>query len=171
VAAHRAIRSALALTFAAGLGLAMHRLHRSDEQAELTRYVEQELPSMLDEERGVTDALASLLDEKKLTPEQARKRLADELQPRLVRLRRRAETLQPKTLTVRQLAAAYLVVLDAWTEAVRAAIRAIDDPKMSTEAGLAIVRERLAEAARTDGDWRERLLRTCEHNRLAPPRR
>ncbi len=149
----------------------MHRLHRSDEQAELTRYVSQELPSLLDEERTITDALAWLLEQKTVTPEQARKRLAEDLQPRLVRLRRRAESLQPKTLAVRQLAAAYLLVLDAWTEAVRAAIRAIDDPKMTTEAGLATVRERLAEAARTDSDWRERLVRTCEHNRLTPPRR
>jgi hypothetical protein len=168
--AHRAIRIALGLVIAAGAGLAFHRLRRSEEQTELTRYVDVELPSLLAEEHEITDALDHMLADKQLTAAPARKRLADELQPRLVRLRRRAEALQPKTPTVRELAANYLHVIDAWTEATRTAIRAIDDPTLSTEAGLLTVRERLADAAGAERAWQDSLVRTCEHHRLAPPR-
>jgi hypothetical protein len=143
--AHRAIRIALGLVIAAGAGLAFHRLRRSEEQTELTRYVDVELPSLLAEEHEITDALDHMLADKQLTAAPARKRLADEL------------------------AAGYLHVIDAWTEATRAAIRAIDDPTLSTEAGLVTVRERLADAAGADRAWQDSLVRTCEHHRLAPP--
>ena len=86
-----------------------------------------------------------------------------------MRLRRRAEALAPATVTVRQLGAAYLGVLDAWTEAARAAVRAIDDPQISTEGAIASVRERLADAARADRAWRARLVQTCEHHHLTRP--
>ncbi len=167
--AHRIIRVVLVLTIAGGAGLATHRLRRSPEQVELAKYVERDLPSLLDDQHAIADSLDALMQARSLQPPLARKRLVDEITPRLVKLRRRAEALAPATVTVRQLAAQHLVVIDAWTEAARSALRAIDDPGISTEAGVATVRERLADAARADRAWRARVVTTCEHHRLAPP--
>jgi hypothetical protein len=167
--AHRIIRAALLLLVAGGIGLLSHRMRRSDEQLELTRYVERELPPLLEEEQAIADGIDAMLADKALPAAEARRRLVDDLVPRLVRLRRRAEALAPSTVTVRQLGAGYLAVLDAWTEGARAAVRAIDDPQLTTAAAVASVRERLAEAARADREWRARLVQTCEHHRLARP--
>jgi hypothetical protein len=166
---HRAIRVSMVLAVAAGLGLLNHRMRRSPEQVELTRYVEREVPSLIKEEQRIVDELGVLYANKTLTPTLARSRLVDELQPRLTRLRHRAEALSPSTMTVRQLAADYLGVLDAWIETVRTAVRAIDDPKVTTEAAFASVREHMADAAGADQRWRARVVQTCEHHRLAKP--
>lgn len=170
VALHRAIRVALLVVIAGALGLGAHRIRRSEEQVELTRYVERELPPLVAEEQAVADALSALLADRALPPDAARRRLVDELTPRLVRLRRRAAALSPETATVRQLAAQYLGVVDAWTEAARAAVHAIDDPKTSTEAGVALVRDALADAARASQAFSAHLVETCAHHRLAAPR-
>jgi hypothetical protein len=154
---------------AAGAGLLNHRLRRSEEQVELTHYVERELPSLLAEEQTIADGLSALLAEKSLPAVDARRRLVDDLVPRLVRLRRRAEALSPSTVTVRQLAAGYLGVLDAWTDGARAAVRAIDDATITTAIAVATVREKLSDAARADREWRARLLDTCRHHHLAGP--
>jgi hypothetical protein len=168
--AHRVIRAVLLLIAAAGVGLLSHRTRRSEEQVELTRYVERELPPLLAEEAAISDGIGGLLGERSLPPESARKRLVDELVPRLIKLRRRAEALQPSTVTVRQLAAGYLVVIDAWTEAARTGVRVDDDAKLSTEASVAQVRERVAEAARAAQEWRQRLVQTCTHHHLHAPK-
>jgi hypothetical protein len=169
--AHRVLRISLLLVMAGGVGLLMHRTRRSEEQVELTRYVERELPPLLDEEQAIAESLSALLAEQKLPAAAARKQLVDEITPRLVKLRRRAEALAPQTVTVRQLAALYLSVLDGWTEAARTAVRAIDDPSLSTEAGLLAVRERLREAASQSRTFGARLVETCTHHHLAPPHR
>ena len=167
--AHRAIRIALLLVVAGGIGLLAHRLKRTDEQVELARYVELQLPPLLEEERSAVEALDHLLADKTLAAPAARKRLVDDITPRLVHVRRRAEALSPATLTVRQLAAQYLLVLDAWTEACRTAIRAIDDPKLSTEAGLLAVKERLIDAAQLSKRFDAEVVHTCQQHRLSPP--
>jgi hypothetical protein len=167
--AHRAIRVAMVFIVAAGFGLLNHRMKRSPEQVELTRYVEREVPPLLDEEQQIVDGIGALFANKTLAPADARVRLVDDLQPRLTRLRHRAEALSPSTLTVRQLAGDYLGVLDAWIETIRTALHAIDDPKVTTETALASVRERMADAAGADQRWRARVVQTCEHHHLAKP--
>jgi hypothetical protein len=166
---HRGIRVAMVLVIAAGFGLLNHRMKRTPEQVELARYVEREVPGLLAEEHQIVDGIAALYAMKTLTPAGARSRLVDDLQPRLTRLRHRAEALSPSTLTVRQLAADYLGVLDAWIETVRTAVHAIDDPKITTEAAEASVRERMADAAAADQRWRARIVQTCEHHHLSKP--
>jgi hypothetical protein len=131
--------------------------------------VERDLPSLVSEEQAAADELAALLAQKSLSAPAARKKLVDEITPRFVRLRRRAETLQPSTLTVRQLASEYLVVLDSWTEVCRTLLYAIDDPKVSGEAGLLAVRERMADAAQRSKHFADEIVRTCQQHRLAPP--
>ena len=167
--AHRVLRTVLLLCIAGGIGLAVHRLRRSDDQVELARYVERDLPPLINEEHEATDQLQALLAEKKLAAPAARKRLVDDITPRLVRLHRRAEALQPTTLTVRKLAAEYLAVVDSWTEACRTLLHAIDDPKISSEAGMLAVTERVADAVQQARHFDEQVVRTCEQHRLASP--
>jgi hypothetical protein len=167
--AHRGIRVAMVLVIAAGFGLLNHRMKRTAEQVELARYVEREVPPLLEEEQQIVDGIGATYANKTLTPAGARSRFIDDIQPRLTRLRHRAEALSPTTLTVRQLAADYLGVLDAWIETVRTAVHAIDDPKITTEVALASVRERMADAAAADQRWRARVVETCEHHHLAKP--
>ena len=169
--AHRVFRVLLIFVIASGAGLAFNRLRRTPEQVELAHYIELDLPALMNEQHAITDELDVLMQSTKLPADNARKRLVDQITPRLVKLRRRAEAFAPATVTVRQLAAEHLNVLDAWTEAARVAVRAIEDPTLSTEAGFAAVRERLADAARSDKTWRAHVVQTCEHNRLAPPSR
>lgn len=169
ITAHRIVRAALLMLIAGGVGLAVHRLRRTEDQVELARYVERELPPLVSEERTASDQLAALLAEKALAAPVARKRIVDEITPRLVRLHRRAEALQPTTLTVRSLAAEYLTVVDAWTEAARTLLHAIDDPQVSGEAGLLAVRERLADAAQRSRHFSEAVVRTCALHRLKAP--
>ncbi len=124
---------------------------------------------MLTEQHAIVDDIGALMQDRALAPPVARKRLVDDITPRLVKLRRRAEALSPSTVTVRQLASQHLAVLDAWTEAARTALRAIDDPKITTEAGVATVRERLADAASADAAWRLHIVETCQNNHLVAP--
>ena len=166
---HRALRVAMLLVLAGGVGLGIHRLRRSEDQLELTRYVERDLPPLIAEESAIADQLSRLMREKTITAPDARKQLVDEVNPRIVSLRHRAEALQPKTITVRELAGEYLRVVDAWAEATRAAVRAIDDPKLPQEAGLVSVRERLDEAAQASRTFSGHVVSTCRMHRLAPP--
>ncbi len=166
---HRVLRAVLLLFIAGGIGLALHRLRRTEDQVELTRYVERDLPPLINEERDATDQLQALLAEKKLAAPAARKRLVDDITPRLVRLHRRAEALQPTTLTVRKLAAEYLAIVDAWTEASRTLLHAIDDPNITGEAGMLAVSERVADAVQQAKHFDEQVVRTCEQHRLATP--
>lgn len=168
---HRIVRTLLFLVVAAGVGLALHRSRRTEDQLELTQYVEKDLPTLVREERALADALSELLADKHLAPAAARHRLVDELNPRLIKLRRAAEALSPSTRTVRTLAAEYLRVVDAWTEAARTAVRAIDDPTLSTEAGTITVHERLAEAARASQLFGGHVVATSRMHRLAGPQR
>ena len=165
---HRVVRTLLLLVVAGGVGLALHKMRRTDDQLELTHYVEKDLPPLAAEEQAIAEALAALCGDKQLSPAAARHRLVDELNPRLIKLRRRAEALQPSTRTVRTLAAEYLRVVDGWTDAARTAVHAIDDPKLSTEAGVVAVHERLAEAARASKLFDEHLVATSRMHRLAP---
>lgn len=168
-AGHRIVRALLLLVVAAGVGLALHKTRRTDDQLELTRYVEKDLPPLVAEEQSIAEALSALFVDKRLSPAAARHRLVDELNPRLIKLRRGAEALSPSTRTVRTLAAEFLRVVDAWTEAARTAVHAIDDPKLSTEAGVIAVHERLAEAAGASELFDGHLVATSRMHRLAPP--
>lgn len=164
---HRLVRVALLLVVAGGIGLAVHRLRRTEDQLELTRYVERDLPSLVDAEHKIADSLSALMDAKSLPPAAARAQLVDDVNPRIVALRHRAEALQPSTQTVRVLAAEYLRVVDAWADAARAAVRAIDDPKLSQEAGVITVRDRLDQAARASQAFNGHLVSTCRKHHLA----
>ena len=83
------------LVLAGGVGLAIHRLRRSEDQLELTRYVERELPPLLADEGAIADRLSRLMQGKTIPAPDARKQLVDEINPRIVSLRHRAEALQP----------------------------------------------------------------------------
>ncbi|MEO6950358.1 MAG: hypothetical protein ABI321_00990 [Polyangia bacterium] len=166
---HRIVRTLLFLMIAAGVGLAIHKTRRTDEQLELTHYVEHDLRPLVLEEQSIAEALSALFADKTLPPAAARHRLVDELNPRLIKLRRAAEALSPSTRTVRTLAAEYLRVVDAWTEAARTAVRAIDEPTLSTEAGMVAVHERLADAARASQLFSEHVVSTSRMHRLAGP--
>lgn len=151
------------------------RVHRSDEQVELERYVQMEVPSLEPVERDVLARLAPLSARRDLGAEEARKLLVDDVIPRLVRLRRRAAQVEAKTAEVQRLTGAYVAWIDALIEACRASVRAIDAPagggaEGGAEARLGEIRRRFAEADAAAKRWSEDVRAACVKHRLAPPR-
>jgi hypothetical protein len=166
---NRVIRLVSLVVFAVGVGLAVHRLRRTPEQQELTRYVRLEVPSLLAAEQPIQERLARLNRVPGLSPTQARSLLVDDVIPRLIQLRRQAEAQQARTFDTRRLHEEYLGVTDQLIDACRACIRVIDDPQLPDGAGLVLVRERFADVRRAYQAWDEHVRQACVLHRLAPP--
>src|SRR5581483_3592904 len=91
--AHRAIRIISLLVFAGACGLAWHKLRRTPEQEDLTRYVEVEVPRVTASEQPIQERIDRLGQAPGLKPDEARTLLIDDVIPRLIRLRKQAEEL------------------------------------------------------------------------------
>jgi hypothetical protein len=145
------------------------RLHRSDEQVELTQYVEHELPVLHAEDTALLGRLRPLSTAPGPSPEAARKLLVDDVLPRLIALRKRAASITTKTAVVRALRDDYIAWLDRLGEACRASVRAIDDPTADATRSAALLRQRFAEADQAAERWHEHVRSACVQHRLAPP--
>jgi hypothetical protein len=165
----RALRLFTLLGFAAAIGLLVHRLQRSPEQRDLTRYVEVEVPALEAAEVPIRRGIDRLAQAPGLKPEEARKLLVDDVIPRLVKLRKAAAEVRTGTHETRQLNEEYLRVTDRLIEACRSCVRVIDDPKLSTAAGLAQVRNEFDEVRKAYARWDEHVREACVRHRLAPP--
>ncbi|HZS38096.1 MAG TPA: hypothetical protein VFF06_14765 [Polyangia bacterium] len=174
--AHRAIRIISLLVFAGACGLAWHKLRRTPEQEDLTRYVEVEVPRVTASEQPIQERIDRLGQAPGLKPDEARTLLIDDVIPRLIRLRKQAEELatDKRTREVRALADEYLKVTDRLIDACRNCVHVIDDPKLSTVEGLKQVRARFAEVRQAYQDWDAHVQQACARHRLvrpaAPPR-
>lgn len=166
---NRLIRVLSLLLFGAACGLAVHRLRRTPEQQELTRYVKIELPSLFAAEAPIDERIARLGKIPGLKPEEARALLVDDIIPRLVKMRRQAEGLALHTNEARQLNQEYLGVTDELIDACRACVRVIDDPKLPDGAGLLLVRERFTDVTNAWRTWDEHVRQACVRHRLAKP--
>jgi hypothetical protein len=167
---HRAIRVASLLVFAAGIGLLIHRVSRSPEQQDLTRYVEVEVPSMLAAEQPIQERIDRLGQAPGLKPEEARKLLVDDVIPRLLKLKKGVEQIQTRTDETRWLNDEYLKVTDQLVDACRKCVQVIDDPKLPQVEGLKQVRERFAEVRKAYAAWDEHVQQACVRHRLAKPK-
>src|SRR4051812_26918365 len=116
---HRVIRVASLLAFAAGITLLVHRLQRTPEQRDLTRYVEVEVPALLRAEQPIFSALERLNQAPGLKAEEARRLIVDDIIPRLIKLRKGAGEARADTDEVKQLKSEYLKVTDRLIEACR----------------------------------------------------
>lgn len=168
---HRAIRVASLIVFAGALGLLYHRVRRTPEQQDLTRYVEVEVPRLIAAEQPIQERIDRLGQAPGLKPDEARALLVDDVIPRLIRLRRQAEELSGdgRTAETRALNDEYLQVTDRLVDACRNCVRVIDDPKLSTAAGLQQVRARFAEVRQAYQSWDEHVQQACRRHKLAPP--
>jgi hypothetical protein len=166
---NRLIRVVSLLLFAGGVGLAVHRLRRTPEQQELTRYIRIEVPSLFASEQAIDERLARLTHVPGLKPDEARALLVDDVIPRLIQLRRQAMGLELKTVEARRLNQEYTAVTDQVIDACRACVRVIDDPQLPDGAGLVLVRERFADVRRAYQAWDEHVRQACVLHRLAPP--
>jgi hypothetical protein len=166
---NRVIRLVCLLVFAAACGLLLHRLRRTPEQQELTRYVTIDIPSLFAAEEPIDQRLARLDKSPGLKPEEARTLLVDDVIPRLVKLRRQAEALPLHTDEARRLNQEYLAVADQLIDACRACVRVIDDPTLPDGAGLVLVRERFADVHRALVAWDADVRAACVRHRLAKP--
>jgi hypothetical protein len=104
-----------------------------------------------------------------LAPEAARTLLVDDVVPRLLKLRQQAEAVDARTPAVYDLTRSYLRVLDRMLDASRAAVRAIDDPKLPGARGWEEVRRRIAEVEQARAAFAADLERTLKQHRLAGP--
>lgn len=166
---NRIVRWITLLVFAAACGLLIHRLKRTPEQQELTRYVQIDLPSLFASEQPIDERIDRLGRVPGLKPEEARALLVDDVIPRLLRLRKQAEALQLRTYEARRLNQEYLGVTDQLIDACRACVRVIDDPKLPDGAGLVLVRERFADVRRAYRAWDAHVADACVRHRLAKP--
>jgi len=132
------------------------RNHQTDEQTEIIRYVEIEIPVLLQAEAPILARIQELLHSRDLKPDEARKLFVEELMPELVRLRRVAEApvRAAKTPLVKGLAEEYLAVLEELIAGCRTAIRVIDDPKLDAREGLEQVFAAFRKAAQRNLAWR-----------------
>ncbi len=135
------------------------RYHKSDEQVDLIRYVENDLPALDNIESPLVLRIQSLLDEKQRRPEDVRRELVEDLMPGLIRLRKLSEAplKAARTPPVSALAIEYRENVEALIEACRAVLRAIDDPKLDPREGFAQVRAALRSAAEKNLAWRRHL--------------
>jgi hypothetical protein len=149
------------------------RYHRSDDQLDLIRYVETDIPTLDTIEAPLVFRIRALLDEKQRKPEDVRRELSDDLIPGLVRLRKLAEApLQAaRTPVVRQLAGEYKANVEALIDACRAMLRAIDDPKLDPREGFLQVRTALHNAAEKNATWRRHVAEARDDLRLGPGRK
>lgn len=147
------------------------RNHQSDDQLDLIRYVEIDLPALSYVEGPVVERLNALFDEKRRKPEDVRREIADDLMPALIRLRRAAEA--PKggaqTDQVRALAAEYFAYVEALIEVGRTAIRVIDDKKLDPQEGFMQLRGALRAAAEKNSAWRRHVSEASQQLGLSKP--
>jgi hypothetical protein len=168
---HRVIRVASLIVFAAACGLAWHKLRRTPEQEDLTRFVEVEVPRLQASEQPIQERIDRLGRAPGLKPEEARALLVDDVIPRLIRLRKQAEELAGgnRTFETRALVDEYLKVTDRLIDACRNCVHVIDAPKLSTAAGLAQVRARFEEVRQAYQAWDEHVRQACQRHRLVRP--
>ena len=166
---NRVIRLVCLLVFAGACGLLLHRLRRTPEQQELTRYVQIDLPALFAAEAPIDERLDRLRQVHGLTPEQARTLLVDDVIPRLIKLRHEVEAIELRTPDARRLNEEYLHVTDQLLDACRACVRVIDDATLPDGAGLVLVRERFADVRNAYRGWDEDVRRTCVRHHLARP--
>jgi uncharacterized membrane protein YccC len=144
----------------------------SAEQQELIRYVEINIPALEYHETPILSQLDMLLRDKSLQPADARKKLADELMPALVRLRKVADgpVDAAKTPAVRQLAEEYRQSVEELINVCRTTIRVIDDPKLSDREGYKQVLSSLQRAIEQNHKWRAHVSETTDRLQLAKGR-
>lgn len=144
----------------------------SAEQEELIRYVEINIPALEYHETPILTQLDLLLRDKSLQPAEARKKLADELMPALVRLRKVADgpVDAAKTPAVRQLAEEYRQSVEELINVCRTTIRVIDDPKLSDREGYKQVLSSLRRAIEQNHKWRAHVAETTDRLQLAKGR-
>jgi len=166
---HRAIRVVCLLVFAGGLGLLLHKLQRTPEQEDLTRYVQVAVPSLRLAEQPIHERIERLGQAPGLKPDEARKLLVDDVIPRLLRLKKSVAEVQTRTDETRTLNGEYAQVTDAFIDACRACVQVIDDPKVSTGEGWKRVRKQFADVQDAFQRWDEHVQAACVRNRLAKP--
>jgi hypothetical protein len=144
------------------------RYHQTDEQAELVRYVETDLPPLDAVEGPIVQSMQALLSSRDTKPEEARRVLVDELMPRLVRLRTLADAplRASRTPAVKALASEYRATVEDFIDACRTAVRVIDDPKLDARDGLAQVQAAFHRAAERSQAWRGHVAQTSSNLRL-----
>src|SRR5436305_962689 len=96
------MRLATVAILIAGIALAWSKFHPSDEQEELTRYVENMVPSYLEHEKAIYARLDRLEGRPGPTPEEARKLFVDDVIPRLIALRAQAQAVVAKSASMKQ---------------------------------------------------------------------
>jgi hypothetical protein len=158
----------VAMIIATGAYLSL-RGKPSAEQEELIRYVEINIPALEYHEGPILTQLDGLLRDKSLRPESARKQLADELMPALVRLRKVADgpVQAAKTEPVRKLAEEYRESIEELINVCRTTIRVIDDPKLSDREGYRQVLDSLRRAIDRNHTWRSHVAETTDRLQLA----
>ncbi len=146
------------------------RYHKSDEQLDLIRYVEIDIPALDNVEMPLVLRIQALLEEKRRQPEDVRHEIVDDLMPGLVRLRKLSEAplRAARTQPVKALAAEYQNSVESLIAACRAMLQVIDDPKLDANTGFAQVRAALHAAAQKNQEWRRHLEKTRDEQRLAP---
>jgi hypothetical protein len=167
---NRVVRVLSLILFAAACGLLLHRLRRTPEQQELTRYVEMQIPSLFSVEQPIDERIARLGKAPGLKPEEARALLVDDVIPRLIGLRKQAEGLPLKTDETRRLNSEYLTALDQLMDACRTCVKVIEDQAVPDGAGLVLVRERFADVHRAMQTWDDHVRAACVRQRLAKPK-
>lgn len=110
------------------LAVLWQRYHLSDDQQELARYVETEVPVLLRAEQPVLQRVADLLDGDFQPNEPLRRGLQEDLMPQLIRLRKAAQAPRTaaKTRAVQVLADEYLATVERLIEVARTALDWID---------------------------------------------
>lgn len=162
------MRIGIVVMLAVSAGYLYQRYHRSDEQTELMRYIEIDVPALDQVQAPIVRRIEDLLAARALSATEARRLLVDELTPQLVKLRRLAEAplRASRTPEVQALATEYRVVIDELIDACRTAVRVIDDPKLGGPEGLKQVRDALRKAAERDRAWRDHVSETTSRLRL-----
>lgn len=163
-----------------GLSLAMavaaawigwKKFRPSDEQAVLRRYVELEVPALMDSEHAVQERLDRLAATPSPSPEQARALLVGNAIPKVIALRGRAAAIDAHAPPLDALAREYLAYLDLLLDACRAAVRAIDDPKLDAKSGARAVRDKFIAAGDASRAWAAHLRAACEQAGFRAPSR
>jgi hypothetical protein len=149
------------------------RYHKSDEQLDLIRYVENDIPPLTGVESPIVERIQALFDEKNRKPEDVRREVTEELMPALVRLRKLAEAplKAARTPPVTALAKEYLDNVEALIAASRAVLHAIDDPKLDPQQGFMQVHTAVRNAAEKSRAWRRHLEATRDRLRLGPSKK
>jgi hypothetical protein len=166
---HLAIRLACLAVIAVAIGLLAHRLRRTPEQKDLTRYVTVEVPALERLEAPIYAKVERLFAAPSLGPEAARALLVDEIIPALLRLRKQAQAVRTDTAVTRELHQRWLGVTERLLEACRACVQVIDDPKLTTADSLDRVRGELRAVEQALAAWNAEVRRACANHRLAPP--